>query len=71
MAKEKAPNLSLLDLGLPDADGKDLISNLRVLGQVAVIVISARHQETEKVAALDAGTIWMPDDDRRGKPEPC
>lgn len=55
MAKESAPNLILLDLGLPDADGKDLISNLRAQGKVAVIVISARHQESEKVAALDAG----------------
>jgi two-component system KDP operon response regulator KdpE len=55
MAKESAPNLILLDLGLPDADGKDLISNLRSQGEVAVIIISARHQEPEKVAALDAG----------------
>jgi two-component system KDP operon response regulator KdpE len=55
MAKESAPNLILLDLGLPDADGKDLISSLRSQGEVAVIVISARHQETEKIAALDAG----------------
>lgn len=55
MAKETAPNLILLDLGLPDADGKDLISNLRSRGEVAVIVISARHQEAEKVVALDAG----------------
>jgi len=55
MAKENAPNLILLDLGLPDADGKDLISDLHAQGETAVIVISARHQETEKVAALDAG----------------
>lgn len=55
VARERAINLVLLDLGLPDADGKDLIPNLRSLGEVAVIVISARHQESEKVAALDAG----------------
>lgn len=55
LARDNAPNLILLDLGLPDADGKDLISNLRAQGEMAVIVISARHQETEKVAALDAG----------------
>jgi two-component system KDP operon response regulator KdpE len=54
-AKEHAVNLVLLDLGLPDADGKDLISDLRSSGDSAVIVISARHQEAEKVAALDAG----------------
>jgi two-component system KDP operon response regulator KdpE len=55
VAKENAVNLILLDLGLPDADGKDLISDLRSQGDAAVIVISARHQEAEKVAALDAG----------------
>lgn len=55
LAQENEVNLVLLDLGLPDADGKDLIPRLRRLGDVAVIVISARHQEAEKVAALDAG----------------
>ncbi|HEV2748281.1 MAG TPA: response regulator transcription factor [Allosphingosinicella sp.] len=55
VAREAAVNLVLLDLGLPDADGKELISQLRRVGEMAVIVISARHQETEKVAALDAG----------------
>ena len=55
VAKDNAVNLVLLDLGLPDADGKDLISHLRELGDVGIIVISARHQEPEKVAALDAG----------------
>lgn len=45
----------LLDLGLPDADGKDIISALRNKDPIAVIVLSARHQEAEKVAALDAG----------------
>ena len=55
IARENAVNLVLLDLGLPDADGKDLISSLRSIGEVAVIVISARHQDSEKVAALDAG----------------
>jgi two-component system KDP operon response regulator KdpE len=45
----------LLDLGLPDADGKDIIPAIRNNEPVAVIVLSARHQEAEKVAALDAG----------------
>lgn len=45
----------LLDLGLPDADGKDIIAALRSRDPVAVIILSARHQEREKVAALDAG----------------
>ncbi|WP_318531690.1 response regulator [Sphingomonas parva] len=54
-ARDNAVNLVLLDLGLPDADGKELISSLRGFGEMAIIVISARHQGTEKVAALDAG----------------
>jgi two-component system KDP operon response regulator KdpE len=55
IARTNAVNLVLLDLGLPDADGKDIISELRSFGDVAIIIISARHQEIEKVAALDAG----------------
>lgn len=55
MAKEQPVDVILLDLGLPDADGKDLIPHLKRLGNSAIIVISARHQEAEKVAALDAG----------------
>lgn len=54
-AKENAVDLVLLDLGLPDADGKELIPHLREAGGVAIIIISARHQEAEKIAALDAG----------------
>ncbi len=55
LAKDQPVDVVLLDLGLPDADGKDLIPHLKKLGQTAIIVISARHQEAEKVAALDAG----------------
>ncbi|HWH23156.1 MAG TPA: response regulator [Allosphingosinicella sp.] len=54
-AEENAVNLVLLDLGLPDTDGKDLIPFLQAMPEIAVIVVSARHQEAEKVAALDAG----------------
>jgi two-component system KDP operon response regulator KdpE len=54
-ARTQAVDIVLLDLGLPDADGKELIPALRSHGPVAIIVISARHQEKEKVAALDAG----------------
>jgi two-component system KDP operon response regulator KdpE len=44
-----------LDLGLPDVDGKDIIPQLQSTNALSIIVISARHQDTEKVAALDAG----------------
>jgi two-component system KDP operon response regulator KdpE len=48
-------NLILLDLGLPDADGKDVITRSRSVSTAPVIVISARHSEKEKIAALDLG----------------
>lgn len=54
-AEHMPADVVLLDLGLPDADGKDIIANLRKLNTMAIIVLSARHQETEKVAALDHG----------------
>lgn len=54
-ARATAFDIVLLDLGLPDADGKDLIGQLRALNDMAILVLSARHQETEKVAALDEG----------------
>ncbi len=54
-ASQEPLDVVLLDLGLPDADGKDIISVLRSKDKVGIIVLSARHQETEKVAALDAG----------------
>ena len=55
LAERHEVEIVLLDLGLPDADGKDLISDLRSRAGTAVIVVSARHLEAEKVAALDAG----------------
>jgi len=48
-------DVALLDLGLPDGDGKDIIPLLLGRNAMAILVISARHQENEKVAALDAG----------------
>ena len=53
--RDVVPNLVLLDLGLPDADGKELIPLLKAVSQLEIIVVSARHMEAEKVAALDAG----------------
>jgi len=49
------PDVVLLDLGLPDGDGIELVLKVRKLGTLPILVISARHQETEKVKLLDAG----------------
>ena len=54
-AAEDHPDLVLLDLGLPDADGLDVIGQLRGWSQVPIIVLSARGRETDKVKALDSG----------------
>jgi len=55
LAATRAPALIVLDLGLPDGDGKDVIVAVRAFSQVPIIVLSARDQEIEKIAALDAG----------------
>ncbi|HJW73610.1 MAG TPA: response regulator [Geothrix sp.] len=55
LAAQHRPQVILLDLGLPDMDGLDLIARLRGWSQTPIIIISARGQETDKVAALDAG----------------
>jgi len=49
------PDLVILDIGLPDADGKTLIEGLRARSDVPIIVLSARDQEMEKILALDLG----------------
>ncbi len=50
-----APDVVVLDLGLPDMDGKDVIVRVREWSDVPVIVLSARDREAEKIAALDLG----------------
>lgn len=52
---EDEPQVVLLDLGLPDVDGNEVIRDLRSDSSIPVIVISARHHESEKIAALDNG----------------
>lgn len=54
-AASRQPDAVILDLGLPDADGKTVISELRTWSPIPVLVLSAREREHEKVAALDAG----------------
>ena len=54
-AATRAPDLVLLDLGLPDLDGFEVVRRLREWSQVPVLVLSARGQEEDKIHALDAG----------------
>jgi len=62
-AATRKPDLVILDLGLPDGDGIDFIRDLRQWSQVPVLVLSARIEESDKIAALDAGA-----DDYLSKP---
>ena len=54
-AAARRPDLILLDLGLPDGDGIDVTAQIREWGRMPIIVLSARGQESDKIAALDAG----------------
>ena len=54
-AGTRRPDLLVLDLGLPDGDGVDLIRELRTWSALPIIVLSARSSEADKIAALDAG----------------
>lgn len=62
-ANTRRPDLIVLDLGLPDRDGVEFIRDLRNWSTVPVLVLSARAQEADKIAALDAGA-----DDYLAKP---
>jgi two-component system KDP operon response regulator KdpE len=54
-AATRKPNLAIIDLGLPDGDGKTMIREVRCWSTVPIVVLSAREQESEKVEALNAG----------------
>jgi two-component system KDP operon response regulator KdpE len=55
MARSHTPDLILLDLGLPDQEGVEVLQGLRQMSRKPIIIISARNQEKDKVQALDLG----------------
>ena len=55
LAATGAPDVIVLDLGLPDIDGKEVLTRLRQFSKAPVLVLSARDQEVEKIACLDLG----------------
>ena len=55
LAASKKPDVILLDLGLPDQDGLDVLKQLRKWTSAPVIIVSARGQESDKIAGLDSG----------------
>lgn len=54
-ASSHNPDIVLLDLGLPDMEGVDVIKNIRTWSNMPIIVISARSEDADKIEALDAG----------------
>lgn len=54
-AVTRAPDAIVLDLGLPDRDGKDVLRDIRAVSAAPVIILSARDREAEKIEALDLG----------------
>ena len=55
LAVSHKPDIILLDLGLPDMDGVEIIKNIREWSNIPIIVISARSEDTDKIDALDFG----------------
>lgn len=55
LLKTRVPEILILDLGLPDMDGLEIIKSLRTWSSIPVIVLSARGQEKDKIAALELG----------------
>jgi len=55
LIQTNSPDLIILDLGLPDGDGKGLIKTIRLELTIPIIVVSARHEEKEVIASLDSG----------------
>ena len=65
-ASSHNPDIVLLDLGLPDIEGVEVIKKIRMWSNMPIIVISARSEDTDKIEALDAGA-----DDYITKPFSC
>lgn len=55
LVASRAPDILVLDLGLPDMDGKAVIEAVRAFSKLPILVLSARDREAEKIAALDLG----------------
>ncbi len=55
MAVQKQPDLVILDLGLPDIDGQEVLQRLREWLQAPIIILSIRNQDVQKITALDHG----------------
>ena len=67
-ASSHNPDIVLLDLGLPDMDGVEVIKKIRTWSNMPIIVISARSEDTDKIDALDAGAddyLTKPFSDRK------
>jgi len=54
-AATRKPDMIILDLGLPDMDGVEVVKELRTWSSVPIVILSARTQESDKISALDAG----------------
>ena len=55
LVRHRQPDVIVLDLGLPDGDGIELVQAVRKLHSLPILVVSARHQEAQKILLLDAG----------------
>ena len=55
LLQHRTPDVVLLDLGLPDGEGLELVQHIRRQHSLPILVVSARHQEAQKIQALDAG----------------